>query len=45
MVGMREAKQEYFDKENTGVWDVPKFVENVKNNKKFATVVDSSTMI
>ena len=27
MVGMREAKQEYFDKENTGVWDVPKFVE------------------
>lgn len=31
MVGMREAKQEYFDKENTGVWDVPKFVENVKN--------------
>lgn len=31
MVGMREAKQEYFDKENTGVLDVPKFVKNVKN--------------
>ena len=39
MVGMREAKQEYFDKENTGVWDVPKFVENVKNNKKYAEQV------
>ena len=31
MVGMREAKQGHFDKENTSVWDVPKFVENVKN--------------
>lgn len=28
MVGMREAKQEYFDKENTGVWDVPKISES-----------------
>ena len=39
MVGMREAKQEYFEKENAGIWDIPKFVENVKNDKKFAEQV------
>lgn len=39
MVGMCEAKREYFDKENTGVWDVPKFAENVKNDLKFAEKV------